>query len=91
MTHIKSQKRNYEAALLVMLRRPSGYRKKVQGVPTDNMTFLSQSCIKLDGVAPLIANPSPANFTTMHSRLVCHNSNLCPGSTAYLLSPAKPP
>ena len=32
---------------------------------------------KLDGVAPLIAIPPPDNSTTMHSRLVCQNRNVC--------------
>ena len=30
---------------------------------------------KLDGVAPLIADPAHANFTTMHSRLVLQDRN----------------
>ena len=43
-----------------------------------------QGISKIDGVAPLIADPPPANSTTMHSRLVCQDRNLCLGSTAYL-------
>ena len=31
----------------------------------------------LDGVAPLIVDPPPANSTTMHSRLVRHVGHLC--------------
>ena len=32
---------------------------------------------KLDGVASMIEDPLPANSTTMHSRVVCLNINLC--------------
>ena len=31
----------------------------------------------LDGVAMLLADLPPANSTTMHSRLVCQDRNLC--------------
>ena len=32
----------------------------------------------LDGVAPLIADPPPANSPTMHGRLVRQDKQLCP-------------
>ena len=47
---------------------------------------------KLDGVAPLIAYPPPAaNFTTMHSWLVCQDRHLCLGKPVFLPGPEKPP
>ena len=36
-----------------------------------------QGFLKLDGVAPLIANPHPANSINMLSKLVCQNRYLC--------------
>ena len=44
----------------------------------------------IDRVAKLIAYLPPANSTTMHSRLVCQDRNLCLGSTAYLPGLVKP-
>ena len=38
---------------------------------------------KLDGVAPLIADPPPANSTNMHSRVACQYRNLGFGKPAY--------
>ena len=34
-------------------------------------------------LAPIIPDPPPTNFTTMHSRLVRSDRHLCHGSTAY--------
>ena len=42
----------------------------------------SQCTCKLDGVVPLIPDPPPANSTTMHSRLVWQDQNLCLCGTA---------
>ena len=44
---------------------------------------LSVVQLQLDGVAPLIANPPPANFTIMHSRLIGQDKSLCLGKPAY--------
>ena len=38
--------------------------------------FVENRLLKLDGVAPL-TNPPPTNFTTMPSRLICQDRNLC--------------
>ena len=38
---------------------------------------------KLDRVAPLIGDPPPANSTTMHSRVVCQDWNLCLGEQTW--------
>ena len=46
---------------------------------------------KLDGVAPLVADPPQCNSTTMHSRLVFQDRNVCRGETPFLFVPAKPP
>ena len=45
---------------------------------------------KLVGLAPLIAYPTPANFTTMHGRAVFQDKKVCLGGPAYLTSLAKP-
>ena len=45
--------------------------------------------IKLDWLALLIAYPSPAYFTTIDSRSVCQNRNLCPCKSVNLLGPEK--
>ena len=45
---------------------------------------------KLDGVAPLIPDPSFANSITMHSRLACQDRNLCIGLFVWSGKTAKP-
>ena len=40
--------------------------------------------INLDWVAPLIADPPQCNSTTMHSRLVRQDRNVCINRTVYL-------
>ena len=44
---------------------------------------LRKEYLKLDGVAPLIADPFPVNSTPMHIRLVCKDRNLCLGSVTH--------
>ena len=44
----------------------------------------------LDGVAPMITYPTPANSAIMHSRLVCQDRNLCFWEPAYWPGPTKP-
>ena len=47
-----------------------------------NVQIYNIIIIKLNAVAPLIADIPPANSTTMHSRLVCQYGNLCLGEPA---------
>ena len=46
---------------------------------------------KTNRIAPLMTNPPPAtSITTMHSRLICQERNLCFGDTANFPGPGKP-
>ena len=55
------------------------------------LVWIVEPIWKQDVVAPLIAYPPDAKSTTIHSRVVCQDQNLCPSKPAYLPSPAKPP
>ena len=44
---------------------------------------LLENVHKIDRVAPLIADPPPANSITMRSWVVCHDRNLCLGQPVY--------
>ena len=47
--------------------------------------------LKTNRIALLMANPPPAtSTTTMHSRLICQDRNLCFGDTVNFPGPGKP-